>query len=264
MTACDAIRPQLGAYVLGGLEPEEVAEVREHLAHCPDCAREHAELVELPAKLDLIEAPDLALQRPGSNLEEAILDRHSRERRAVREHVMRERRPAPAPPSRRQRRGRRPVFGASGRIAAVGGAVVGGRRRALTAVAAGVAAAAIAVVLVVGGGANPVNPPSAVAAVLGAGPGAPHARGTAWLSAVPAGTAVRLNVGGLSRGKSYEMWCIRFDGRWVSAGTFQAGRDGRADVRLTAAVHRGEYGRIYVTPRASHEPAALRGAVTGY
>ena len=57
MKTCDEIRPQLGAYVLGGLEPEEEREVREHLAHCPDCAREYAELAELPAKLDLIEAP---------------------------------------------------------------------------------------------------------------------------------------------------------------------------------------------------------------
>jgi anti-sigma-K factor RskA len=263
MTGCDNIRPQLGAYVLGGLEPEEAAEVREHLARCPDCAREHAELAELPAKLNLIEAPDLALQRPGSNLEEAILDRHAQERRALREHAMRERRPAPAPASRGERR-RRPVFGASGRLAAVGDAVVGRHRRALGMLAAGVAAAAIAVLLVVGGASNPVNPPSAVAAVLGGGPGAPHARGTAWLSAVPAGTAVRLRAGGLAGGKSYEMWCIRFDGRWVSAGTFSAGRDGRADVRLTAAVRRGQYGRIYVTPRAAHWPAALRGAVTGY
>ena len=58
MSSCDEIRPQLGAYVLGGLEPEEAAEVREHLERCPDCAREHAELAVLPAKLDLIEAPE--------------------------------------------------------------------------------------------------------------------------------------------------------------------------------------------------------------
>ena len=50
MKTCDEIRPQLGAYVLGGLEPEEEREVREHLAHCPDCAREYAELAVAGAR----------------------------------------------------------------------------------------------------------------------------------------------------------------------------------------------------------------------
>jgi len=110
MKTCDEIRPQLGAYVLGGLEPEEAAEVREHLAHCPDCAREHAELAVLPAKLDLIEAPEEALQRPAPTLEETILDRHARERRALREHAARDRR---ATPKRRRWFGRCPVVAAA-------------------------------------------------------------------------------------------------------------------------------------------------------
>ena len=110
MKTCDEIRPQLGAYVLGGLEPEEEREVREHLAHCPDCAREYAELAELPAKLDLIEAPDEALQRPAPTLEESILDNHARERRARREHAARERRAAP---KRGRRLGREPLVPAA-------------------------------------------------------------------------------------------------------------------------------------------------------
>jgi anti-sigma factor RsiW len=259
---CDEIRPQLGAYVLGGLEPEEAAEVREHLARCDECAREHADLAELPAMLDLIEAPDEALQRPAPTLEESILDRHALERRALREHAARERRPEPNR-RRRVRRGgaiaaqaggttiaRRPMFGGHGRL--VGAA---------TALAA---ALVLAVVLLTGGGANPVNPPTAVAAELEAGPGAPRAHGTAWLHAVPAGTAVRLAAGGLPGDRSYELWCIRFDGRWVSAGTFTTASNGHANVSLTAAVRRGQYGQILVTPRTSHKPAALRGAVMGY
>ena len=238
MSSCDQIRPQLGAYVLGGLEPEEVAEVREHLERCPDCAREHAELAVLPAKLDLIEAPEEALQRPAPEIEEAILDRHARERRARRV----------AAEAGRPRR--RPLFGGGGRLAAV--------------LAGAVAAAAIAVVVLVGGGSNPVNPPPAGAAVLKAGPGAPRAHGTAWLRSVPAGTSVRMRALGLPAGKSYELWCVRYDGRWVSAGTFRAERDGHADVRLTAAVRRGEYGQILVTPRTARSPAAMRGVVMGY
>jgi anti-sigma-K factor RskA len=237
MSSCVDIRPQLGAYVLGGLEPEEAAEVRDHLERCPECAREHAELAGLPAKLDLIEAPEEALQRPAASLEEAILDRHALERRARRE----------AEASRRERR--RSLLGGHGRLVA--------------ALAAAAAAAIVAVVLATGGS-NPVNPTPAGAAVLTAGPGAPTAHGTAWLRAVPAGTSVRLRALGLPRGESFELWCVRYDGRWVSAGTFRAARDGHADVRLTAAVRRGEYGQILVTPRTARHPAAMRGVVMGY
>jgi anti-sigma factor RsiW len=53
---CAETRQQLGAYVLGGLEPEEAAEVRAHLDRCGDCAREEADLAGLPAMLDLIDA----------------------------------------------------------------------------------------------------------------------------------------------------------------------------------------------------------------
>jgi anti-sigma factor RsiW len=261
MKTCDEIRPQLGAYVLGGLEPEEAAEVRAHLARCPDCAREHAELAQLPAKLDLIEAPDEALQRPGPSLEETILDRHARERRALREHAARERR---VTPKRRRRFGRGPVVAAPGGAAVARRPLLGGHGRLVGAVAALAAAVTLAVVVLTGGGSSPVNPPSAVAAELNPGPGAPRAHGTAWLHPVPAGTAVKLAAHGLPGGRSYELWCVRWDGRWVSAGTFQTGRDGHANVRLTAAVGRGEYGKILVTPRMAKKPAVMRGAVMGY
>ena len=248
MKTCDEIRPQLGAYVLGGLEPEEAAEVREHLAHCPECAREHAELAELPAKLDLIEAPEEALQRP-SLTRVAIHDRLF-ERRAT--------------PKRRRPFGRGPVVAASGGAAVARRPLLRGHARLAGAVAALAAAVTLAVVVLAGGGSSPVNPPSAVAAELNPGPGAPRAHGTAWLHAVPAGTAVKLSAQGLPGGRSYELWCVRWDGRWVSAGTFEAGRDGHANVRLTAAVGRGEYGQILVTPRTSTKRPAMRGAVMGY
>jgi anti-sigma factor RsiW len=240
---CEEVRNSLGAYVLGGLEPEEAAAVRAHLEQCPECAREYAQLKGLPDMLDLIEAPDDALQRPAPGLEEAILDRHARERRALREerakHGGRERSRGRLP-SLRTRRGQ----------------VVAG-------VAAALATAAVVAVLVTGGEST-VNPPAAAAAVLNSGPAAPRAHGTAWLKAVPAGTSVRVRALGLPGGKAFELWCIRYDGRWVSAGTFRAMHNGTADVRLTAAVRSGEYGRILVTPRDSRQPTALRGLVMGY
>jgi anti-sigma factor RsiW len=244
MTECRDIRPELGAYVLGGLEPEEAAEVRQHLGQCPGCAREYADLAGLPAKLDLIEAPEEALQRPAPSLEESILDRHARERRALRDRA------AAAPARQRKLPSLGSLFGGHGRLVA--------------ALASAAAAVAIAAFVLAGGESNPVNPPAAGAAVLSAGPGAPSAHGTAWLKAVPAGTSVHMRALGLPARKSFEMWCIRYDGRWVSAGTFTTASDGHADVRLTAAVRSGEYGQIFVTPRMAKHPTAMRGAVMGY
>jgi len=53
MTDCDAIRPELAGYVLGGLEPREVAAVEAHLATCADCRAELDDLAPLPSLLAL-------------------------------------------------------------------------------------------------------------------------------------------------------------------------------------------------------------------
>ena len=88
----------------------------------------------------------------------------------------------------------------------------------------------------------------------------------AWAEDVPAGTRVRLRARGLpSSGRpTYELWCIRSDGRWISGGTFRPGSDGRADAMLTAAVSPGDYHTMVVTRHtgggeSDHGPALLRG-----
>lgn len=53
----------LGAYALGTLDPREAALVQEHLAGCPDCRREVAELVNLRAALDEV-PPEAFLDGP--------------------------------------------------------------------------------------------------------------------------------------------------------------------------------------------------------
>lgn len=50
---CDALRLELGAYVLGGLDAAEAAAVDAHLTVCPACSAELAELAELPELLAL-------------------------------------------------------------------------------------------------------------------------------------------------------------------------------------------------------------------
>src|SRR5215469_9209397 len=63
MSSCREIRQALGVYVLGAIEPAERAQVDEHLAHCPDCREELANLAGLPAmlrKVPMVEAERLA------------------------------------------------------------------------------------------------------------------------------------------------------------------------------------------------------------
>jgi hypothetical protein len=55
--ACEPYRHDLGAYVVGGLAPEEVQALEEHLASCGSCQEEHHELATLPPLLDLAREP---------------------------------------------------------------------------------------------------------------------------------------------------------------------------------------------------------------
>lgn len=72
MSDCDALRHDLGGYVLGGLEPRERQTLEQHLGTCPVCARELDELANLPALLALAaQAPPT----PPGRLRERVLAR---------------------------------------------------------------------------------------------------------------------------------------------------------------------------------------------
>jgi anti-sigma factor RsiW len=51
---CPRAATDLGAYVVGALEPADRRRVEEHLRHCPACAAELAELAPLPGLLDRV------------------------------------------------------------------------------------------------------------------------------------------------------------------------------------------------------------------
>ena len=55
------------------------------------------------------------------------------------------------------------------------------------------------------------------------------AEGSADVAEVPAGTRVKLRADHLSGAAraSYELWCVRTDGRWMNGGSFHARADGR-------------------------------------
>jgi anti-sigma-K factor RskA len=73
---CAEIHPNLTAFVLGGLEPEEAAEVERHLATCPGCRRELEELRKVNRALEAAPPP----VDPPSHLKDVILARVRAER----------------------------------------------------------------------------------------------------------------------------------------------------------------------------------------
>jgi hypothetical protein len=54
MKKCSEVHPNLGPYVLGGLEPGEETEVRRHLAFCPSCREELKEFEEVGQALKAV------------------------------------------------------------------------------------------------------------------------------------------------------------------------------------------------------------------
>ena len=209
---CDAMRPLVGSYVLGGLEPDEAQTVADHLTHCPDCAAEHARLAPLPGLLTLATGADAAsAEPPPAALEERLLDAVAREK-----------------PARRRRRWlpRRSAWIAAGAVTAV-------------------AAAAVVGVVIVRDDAKP-----GYDLTLQASAAAPRASAWAQLRQVQGGTSMNLWVKGLPRDDRvvYEVHCDA-PGWSASAGTFRVGPDGAAHVELTTAARRGQYDAIRIVRR---------------
>jgi hypothetical protein len=212
MTRCDHVRPELGGYVLGALQPEEEAAVREHLATCAECAAEHASMAGLPRLLALA-APIAEAGPPAPALEERVLDAIAGGER----------------PHRTPRR-RRLL-----------------RARVLVPAAAGLAAVAVALVLALGGDDGaPGGFEVALQPVAGE-----TAQGRAVLNSGDAGIKMQLWVRGLPRdpGIVYEVHCDA-PGWSASAGTFRTDSRGRAYVVLNTAARRGEYDAIRIVRRS--------------
>jgi hypothetical protein len=225
LRSCDDLRPLLGGYVLGALEPDEAAAVREHLPGCAACAAEHASLAGLPALLDLatpLVAPDEPLSPA---FEEALLDRFARDREAG---------------AGSQRRRRLP------RIAWT---------RPRVAIASGLLAAALTFGTMLALDHDPAPPASPRSYVVplraaAAAPAGGHVRASVSLYRVRGGTGVHLTASGLPAGpgRVYEMLCEK-RGWSASAGTFRADAHGRVEARLTTAARVGEYDSVRVVYR---------------
>jgi hypothetical protein len=232
-TACLECRQLLGGYVLDALDPVETEIVRDHVAACSGCARELAELEDVPRLLDIAGAAENPVEHPPAALEEAVLDRFALEHRGARPR-------------------RRPVLPSAAALRARLS------RPLPAALAAGLAAALVALVLT-----QALHPaaqePAAIyhAQLFATAPEAGGGSAYATLRTLPTGTEMHLKVKGMPTGTPavYEMWCVGEDGSKVSAGTFRLDASGRADVRLTAAARLGEYDRVSVEKRALGEMA---------
>ncbi|HET8951649.1 MAG TPA: zf-HC2 domain-containing protein [Solirubrobacteraceae bacterium] len=213
MTGRDHVRPDIGAYVLGGLEPAEEAAVREHLATCSECAAEHASLAGLPRLLALA-APMAEAGPPPAAIEERVLD-------AIAGELPQQ---SPRAPRRRLP-----------------------RARVLVPAAVALAAVVVALVIALGGG-DEQSPGFEVALRPAAGE---TASGRAVLASADAGIKMQLWVRGLPRdpGIVYEVMCDA-PGWSASAGTFRVDSHGRAHVVLNTAARRGEYDAIRVVRRS--------------
>ena len=221
---CDHMRPALGAYVLGGLDPDEAAAVRRHLEVCEECAAEHDALSPLPGLLSLAGGAEKATAEPLSPaFEERLLDAYARDRS---QH-----------PRRRRLGWRRP----RPRWIAVGAAVT-------------VAAAAAVVGISLTGEEEPTRSYDVSFRNVSA-PATASARAN--LESDDEGTEVHLWVRGLPREEAvYEVLCDAAN--WTAtAGTFRTDAEGRAYVVLTTALRRGEYNAIRIVRRGHRRDGRL-------
>jgi anti-sigma factor RsiW len=221
---CDHLRPDLGAYVLGGLDPDEAAAVRRHLETCEDCAAELDALAPLPGLLSLAGGAEEAAQKPLSPaFEERLLDAYARDRTHS---------------PRRRLAWRRP------------------RLRWLAVAAATTAAAAAAIAgISLGGGEEEPARRYEVSFQNVSGPDA--ARAAANLESDDEGTEVHLWVSGLpAREAVYEVLCDAEE--WTAtAGTFRTDATGKAYVVLTTALRKGEYNAIRIVRRGHRKDGTL-------
>jgi RNA polymerase sigma-70 factor (ECF subfamily) len=203
--------------VLDALEPDEMQSMRRHLESCARCAAEVHSLARVPILLDRVDE-DEQVPTLSPGLEDEVLDRFVRERAAA-----------------RPRRRRWP-------------------RLAIPAVAVAALIAGILIAVLPDGAA-----PAYARADLWSMPAGGGAEGTAWAAEVMGGTRVKLRADHLpvSRGSSYELWCVRTDGHWVNGGSFRARADGTAAAELTAAVRPGDYHIVVIT---RHSSGGVRGA----
>jgi anti-sigma-K factor RskA len=222
---CDEVRELAAAYVLGALERDEEAAVREHLVSCPDA---HAEVMELgsvvPALAEAVERVE-----PSSTLKARILAAAAAEPPMVgaREQPVAGQEPLAGFPDAQPLRPRRSWFVASRASWALRAAAVvligllGGWNLLLQNQLGGLRDYQSAVASVIEAGRAPG---SRTALLAGSAPGGPSG-----LAAVRADGSLVLAMRGLmptSGSEVYEAWLVAPNAQPIPVGSFGVGADG--------------------------------------
>jgi anti-sigma factor RsiW len=242
---CGEVRDLATPFVLGILEPDEAARVREHLATCPES---HAEIVELGATIPAL-ARSVEIAQPSADLGPRILAAARAEQaEGIASGAIAPQAPDPAPvPASRKtaipadRRGsfgfldalRRPRLAFAGLVAMLAIAVLGawnlqlqGQVGDLTAYRAAVAAIESAATA---SGTQPI--------LLGSGTSVGGAAGLAAFDNTGRLVIAMRDLPPTSGTQVYEAWVIGANGSAMPAGSFVVGSSGTGT--LTAAV--GDY-----------------------
>jgi len=251
---CAEIHPNLPAFVLGGLEPEEDVEVRRHLASCSDCRRELEELRKVNRALEAAPSP----ADPPRHLKDEILSqvRTAEERSSSNEEQqedlasLRERqRSLEAPRSERSKH--------------------------LRIILPSVAAAAVVAMVVLGVffGVLREEPPVATIQLVPTpqeAAGLEGYWGVAEIRPQPSGNQqVELKLNNFEQPKPnsyYELWFVSGESR-ISAGSFTSVGEGETRVLLNAPPETRNYRTLLITEehiddhRTFSEEVALKGEV---
>ncbi len=234
---CSDIRPALGVYVVGAIDPAERAIVDAHLSQCQDCREELAGLAGLPAllgRVPLHDAERLAagdaelrdLEEPSAELLDSLLGQIAARRRARRWRVV--------------------AAAAAAAVIAVGGGIGGGM---LISHGQGPPAP--------GTKSSAVKQPSAEL-VRGSNP-ATHVSAAVYYSPKTSGTAMQVQVSGIRNGTFCEFWMTTTSGRHLLVGGWRVnGNHGNwygASSPVAAAQVRGfdisAGGKVLVTVKAT-------------
>jgi predicted anti-sigma-YlaC factor YlaD len=197
---CHDLRPDLGAYVVGALEPGERARLEAHLEGCPGCRDELAELAGLPGLLSHLTAAEVEAGPPepsAGSLDRMIAEFDVRRRRDTRRH----------------------------RLLAVAAAAV---------VVAGAGSATAVLMNRQPTTANPVA--GRLVATASARDATTHVAATAWLRTTAWGTSVQLRLTGVPADVHCKLIAVATDGHRESGGSWEASYTGTANVTSTVSV----------------------------
>jgi hypothetical protein len=239
---CEEVHSDLGAFVLGGLEPKEATEVRRHLALCPHCQDELKELEKVNRALRAAPPP---ADPPPSYLKDEIISRVRSEEELS---SLNEELSSSATTNEEQASASRNLRSK--------------KRRRLGFVLPGLAAAAVVAIVALGvlfGWRTQQSPVATTTVQLAPTEQNEEYWGLAELHPQPSGNQqVELKLNNLDQPGPegfYEAWFVSGE-KYISAGSFTSTSPGQTDVWLTAPPQVRNYSTLLITEQTTTDDAA--------